>query len=59
MEGKKINVYYKGVKQTLKVFDNTEESDFLKFVKRAFHIESDVSKFFYKMRKEIFYYYRK
>ena len=46
MEGKKINVYYKGVKQTLKVFDNTEESDFLKFIKRVFHIESDISKIF-------------
>lgn len=46
MEGKKINVFYKGVQQTLKVFDNTEELDFLKFVKRIFHIESDISKMF-------------
>ena len=30
----------------MKIFDNTEESDFLKFVKKVFHIESDISKIF-------------
>ena len=44
MEGKKINVYYKGVKQTLRVFDNLEEKDFLNLVKKVFHLEADISK---------------
>ena len=30
----------------MKIFDNTEESDFLKFVKKVFHIESILSKIF-------------
>lgn len=46
MEGKKVNVYYKGVKQTIKVFDNTSESDFLEFIKKIFHLNSDKSKIF-------------
>ena len=46
MEGKKINVYYKGVKQTLRVFDNLEEKDFLNLVKKVFHLKADISKIF-------------
>ena len=42
----KINVYYKGVKQTLRVFDNLEEKDFLNLVKKVFHLEADISKIF-------------
>ena len=46
MEGKIINVYYKGVKQSFKVFDNSEEKDFLNLVKKVFHLESNISKIF-------------
>ena len=46
MEGKKINVYYKGVKQTLRVFDNTSESEFLDFIIKVFHLQADKSKIF-------------
>ena len=43
---KKINIYFKGVKQTLTVFDNSNESDLLNLIKKIFHIEADVSKIY-------------
>ena len=46
MEGKKINVYYKGVKQKLRVFDNTSESELLDFIIKVFHLKADKSKIF-------------
>ena len=47
MEGKKINVYYQGIKQTIKIFDNTPNEDIINFVKKIFHLQCDNSKLFF------------
>ena len=47
MEGKKIDVYHKGIKQTIKVFDNTSEEDLTNFIKKIFHLNVNNSRFDY------------
>ena len=47
MEGKKIDVYHKGIKQTIKVFDNTSEEDLINFVKKIFHLNVKNSQIFF------------
>ena len=46
MEGKKIDVYHKGFKQTIKVFDNTSEEDLINFIKKIFHLNVNNSQIF-------------
>ena len=47
MEGKKIDVYHKGFKQTIKVFDNTSEEDLINFIKKIFHLNVNNSQIFF------------
>ena len=47
MEGKKIDVYHKGIKQTIKVFDNTSEEDLTNFIKKIFHLNVNNSHIFF------------
>jgi len=55
MEGKKIDIYHKGIKQTIKVYDNTSEEDLINFVKKIFHLNVKNSQIFFQDKKEIFY----
>ena len=47
MEGKKIDIYHKGIKQTIKVYDNTSEEDLINFVKKIFHLNVKNSQIFF------------
>lgn len=47
MNGKKINVYYRDVKQTIKIFDNTSEDELINLIKKIFHLEANNSKIFF------------
>ena len=47
MEGKKIDIYHKGIKQTIKVYDNTSEEDLTNFVKKIFHLNVKNSQIFF------------
>ena len=47
MEGKKIDIYHKSIKQTIKVYDNTSEEDLINFVKKIFHLNVKNSQIFF------------